>query len=78
MLLKCVEFSVNFDCVAPENIHTPHHRGNWKFQRGGGQKSRKFLRGGVKLTSRWFSLIQYRPTAVAVTKSLLTDFGGTF
>ena len=24
----------------------PHHGGNWKFQRGGGQRPRKFRRGG--------------------------------
>ena len=40
-----------------------HHRGNWKFQRGGGLT--------VKLTSRWFSLIQYRPTAVVVRNCYL-------
>ena len=40
----------------------PHHGGNWKLQRGGGFKSAGNSRrvGGltVKLTSRWFSLIQ--------------------
>ena len=44
------------------------------------QKPRKFQRGGgltVKLSSRWFSSIQYRPAAVIVRKLLLTDFGGT-
>ena len=37
-------------CVVPENIHTPGHVGNWKFRRGGegggGQRPRKFQRGG--------------------------------
>ena len=70
-------------CVVPENIHTPtmEMEGIGNSRGVGGQKPRKFQRGGgltVKLTSRWFSLIQYRPTAVVVRKLLLADFGGTF
>ena len=56
----------------------PHHGGNWNFQRGGGVKSPGNSRGvgglTVKLSSRWFSPIQYRPTAVVVRKLLLADF----
>ena len=57
-------------CVVPENIHTPitEEIGN---SRGVGGLT-------VKVSSRWFSSIQYRPTAVIVRKLLLTDFGGTF
>ena len=73
-------------CVVPEKYPYPHHGGNWKFQRdgggGGGVGSPGNSRGvgglTVKLTSRWFISIQYRPTAVVVKKLLLTDFGGTF
>ena len=49
---------------------------------GGGSKAQEIPEGlggvVVKLTSRWFSSIQYRPTAVVVRKLLLTNFGGTF
>ena len=57
-------------CVVPENIHTPTTEGIGNSKGVGGLT--------VKLSSRWFSSIQYQPTAVIVRKLLLTDFGGMF
>ena len=52
---------------------------------GGGQKPRKFQRGGGVDGQIKFQMVQsdsvpaqYRPTAVVVRKLLLADFGGTF
>ena len=58
--------------MVPENIHTPTTEGIGNSRGMGGQKPRKFQRGGgeagggggggltVKLTSRWFNSILYQ------------------
>ena len=66
-------------CVVPENIHTPITEGIGNSRGVGGSKALEIPEGlglTVKWTSRWFSLIQYQPTAVVVRKLLLTDCGG--
>jgi len=43
-ILQILKFPNNVlfvNCVVPENIHTPHHGGNWKFRRGGGSKAQE-------------------------------------
>ena len=79
--LVFTEFKCNAYCMVPENIHTLTTEGIGNSRRVGVKSPRNSRGVGgltVKLTSRWFSSIQYRPTAVVVRKLLLTDFGGTF
>ena len=66
--------------LIPENIHTPTMEGIGNARGVGGQKPKKFQRGGgggltVILTSR--RLVQFN-AALVVRRLLLTSFGGTF
>ena len=66
-----------------QKISIPPPRRELEIPEGwGGSKAQEIPEGGggltVELSSRWFSLIQYRPTAVVVRKLLHTDFSGTF
>ena len=51
--------STFLNCVVPENIQTPHHRGNWKFQGGRGVRSPGNSRGEGGWTMNHFSGGQY-------------------
>ena len=47
--LEVLTFNNNFQCVVPENIHTPIMEGigNSEGEGEGGQRLRKFQRGGI-------------------------------
>ena len=40
-----IEIQINFNfihCVVPENVHTHHKDGHWKFREGGGSQKSNF------------------------------------